>query len=97
VLLVLGAVVAAPVEELIVRGHLLMPLVERTKNGALALTGALFGLGHVPYGLSGVLAMTVVGLVLGVVAVNRRSIVAPLVAHIGLNLTAALYFLYVRG
>jgi hypothetical protein len=33
----------------------------------------------------------------GVVAVNRRSIVAPLVAHIGLNLTAALYFLYVRG
>src|SRR5262249_2761170 len=52
---------------------------------AVVITTACFGLGHFYQGVLGVLQTTVVGLVLAIVAIWRRSIWACIIAHIGID------------
>jgi membrane protease YdiL (CAAX protease family) len=91
------SILGALLEEIVIRGHMLMPLATRTRIGGIAFTGVVFGMGHFQYGLSGVAAFSVVGIVLSTVAVHRGSIGAPLVAHLGANLAVLFVYLYLRG
>lgn len=87
-------------EEILFRGFLLSR-IRAVLGGANSAAGAtlavlissvLFGAGHYYQGLLGVMQTTVVGLVLGIVAVRRRSIWACIIAHIGID-TLGLFLL----
>lgn len=87
-------------EEILFRGFLLSRL-RAMFGGANSAAGAtlavlissvLFGAGHYYQGLLGMMQTTVVGLVLGIAAVRRRSIWACIIAHIGID-TLGLFLL----
>jgi membrane protease YdiL (CAAX protease family) len=81
-------------EEVLFRGFLLSrlrTLFSRSGGGwsaflAVVVSSVGFGLGHAYQGLLGVMQTTVVGLVLGIVALRRRNIWACIVAHIGIDI-----------
>ena len=80
-------------EEILFRGFLLSRLraifggagSSAGSTLAVLVSSVLFGAGHFYQGLLGVMQTTVVGLVLGIVAVRRRSIWACIIAHIGID------------
>jgi membrane protease YdiL (CAAX protease family) len=87
-----SALMAGLYEELFVRG-LIQSRVAKVmagaaelrwthRYGAVALSAALFGLGHIYQGPVGVMQTTVVGVILGVAAAHWRSIWAAVVAHV---------------
>lgn len=84
---VLGVVlvlVVACAEETIFRGYLLVRLRNLTGSNALAIaiSTLLFASGHAYQGVSGMVLVGVMGLVFALVAVWRRSLVAPIVMHV---------------
>jgi CAAX protease family protein len=79
---VLVAVVAFA-EEVVFRGYLLLRLRELIGNttAAVACTTLVFASGHLYEGASGVVGVSVLGLVYAVIYLWRRSLVAPIVMH----------------
>jgi membrane protease YdiL (CAAX protease family) len=75
--------VVALAEETIFRGYLILRLRSLTTSTGLAivLSSAIFALGHGYEGTSGVLTVGVMGAILAVIYVWRRSLVAPIVIH----------------
>jgi membrane protease YdiL (CAAX protease family) len=74
------------------------PALTRSWKGqglAIGLTAILFGLGHLPQGLGGVVSTTILGLGLGVIMVWRQSIWEAVIAHGFFNAStfAMLYFI----
>jgi uncharacterized protein len=83
-LLALGLVsVVAISEETIFRGYLIQRFGALTGSAAVAImvSSLIFSLGHGYEGSAGVVTVGLVGMILGVVYVWRKSIVAPVVMH----------------
>jgi membrane protease YdiL (CAAX protease family) len=76
-------VVVAITEETIFRGYLILRFRAATASCAAAvlLSAAIFSLGHGYEGSAGVVTIGVMGLVLALVYVWRKSLVAPIVMH----------------
>jgi membrane protease YdiL (CAAX protease family) len=87
--IVLVAVVAVS-EEIIFRGYLLLRLshLMRGLGGASILSASIFSIGHGYEGAAGVVTVGVIGLMLAVVYLWRRSLVAPIVMHFLLDFLA---------
>lgn len=79
-------------EELVFRGYLQRQLWSRTKNlpAALLLQAFIFGLGHIYQGWKPALVTAIYGLVFGLVAAWRRSIVPGAIAHAILDVMGGL-------
>jgi membrane protease YdiL (CAAX protease family) len=101
VLAVLAVVVIAPaVEELMFRGVLLRSLQRRTTDGwAIGIQGTVFGLIHAAgtsFDLNAVptlAALTIFGVVLGVIATRQESLSRCMLVHAGFNAVALLQLL----
>jgi membrane protease YdiL (CAAX protease family) len=79
--IVLVTVVAVS-EEIIFRGYILLRLSHLFgRRGAVVLSAIVFSIGHGYEGSAGVVTVGVVGLVLALVYLRRRSLVAPMVMH----------------
>ena len=76
-------VVVALTEETIFRGYLILRFRNVIANPSIAvvLSAVIFSLGHGYEGTAGVITVGVMGLVLALVYVWRRSLVAPIVMH----------------
>jgi uncharacterized protein len=87
--MVLVGVVAVS-EEIIFRGYLLLRLshLMRGLGGAALLSAAIFSIGHGYEGAAGVVTVGVIGLMLVLVYLWRRSLVAPIVMHFLLDFLA---------
>jgi membrane protease YdiL (CAAX protease family) len=83
VLAFLLVVVVAVAEETIFRGYLILRFHAATKNmgAAVLLSVLVFSLGHGYEGTAGLLTVAMMGLVLALVYLWRRSLVAPMVMH----------------
>jgi membrane protease YdiL (CAAX protease family) len=75
--------VVALAEETIFRGYLILRFRPLAANTAVAvvLSSVIFSLGHGYEGTAGVVAVGVMGAVLAVIYVWRKSLVAPIVIH----------------
>jgi len=76
-------VVVAVSEEVIFRGYLILRLqtVTSSQVAAVFLSSAIFSFGHGYEGMGGIFVTSVMGLMLGLVYLWRRSLVAPMVMH----------------
>lgn len=76
-------VVVAVAEEAIFRGYLILRFHRLTRSSAFAilLSSAIFALGHGYEGAIGVVTIGVMGILLAVIRVWRRSLTAPIVIH----------------
>jgi membrane protease YdiL (CAAX protease family) len=76
-------VVVAISEETLFRGYLILRFTQITKNRSVAviISTVIFALGHGYEGSAGVVTVGVIGLLLSVVYIWRRSLVAPMVIH----------------
>jgi membrane protease YdiL (CAAX protease family) len=76
-------VVVAISEETLFRGYLLLRFTQITKNRgtALIISSVIFALGHGYEGSAGVVTVGVIGFLLAIVYIWRRSLVAPMVIH----------------
>ncbi|MCL5958197.1 MAG: CPBP family intramembrane metalloprotease [Chloroflexi bacterium] len=83
VLAFLLVVVVAVAEETIFRGYLILRFkgVARSTSAAILLSAVIFSLGHGYEGSAGLATVGVVGIVLALVYVWRKSLVAPVVMH----------------
>ncbi|MFI5338876.1 MAG: CPBP family intramembrane glutamic endopeptidase [Candidatus Methylomirabilales bacterium] len=79
---VLAAVVALT-EETIFRGYLILRFrsITRSSAAAVLLSSLIFSLGHGYEGSAGVVTVGVMGLVLALIYLWRRSLLAPMVMH----------------
>jgi uncharacterized protein len=80
-----GVSIAAGVcEEIVYRGYLQRQLWSLTRSlwGALVLQAVIFGLAHVYQGWKPALVAAIYGLIFGVVAAWRRSIIPGAIAHV---------------
>jgi membrane protease YdiL (CAAX protease family) len=77
------SVTAGACEELVFRGYLQRQLWALTKNlpAALVLQAFIFGMGHIYQGWKPALVTAIYGLVFGLVAAWRRSIIPGAIAH----------------
>jgi membrane protease YdiL (CAAX protease family) len=75
--------IVAGAEETIFRGYLLLRLRELTRSTtiAVAIATLVFASGHTYEGIGGVIAVAVMGVVLALVYLWRRSLIAPVVLH----------------
>jgi membrane protease YdiL (CAAX protease family) len=98
---ILAVVVLAPaVEELLFRGALLRSLQRKTSDGwAIAIQGTVFGLIHATgtsFDLSAIptlAALTILGVLLGVIATRSGSLSRTMLIHAGFNAVALLQLL----
>ncbi len=76
-------IVVAISEETLFRGYLVLRFTQITKNRSVAVIIAtiIFALGHGYEGSAGVVTVGVIGLLLSIVYIWRRSLVAPMVIH----------------
>lgn len=76
-------VVVAISEETLFRGYLLLRFTQITKNRGVALiiSSVIFALGHGYEGSAGVVTVGVIGFLLAIVYIWRRSLIAPMVMH----------------
>jgi membrane protease YdiL (CAAX protease family) len=90
VLAVVLVVVVAVAEETIFRGYLILRFTEvlRSRNWAVVLSSVAFAIGHGYEGGAAVLTVGLTGLVFAIVYLWRRSLVAPVVMHLVLDLVA---------
>jgi membrane protease YdiL (CAAX protease family) len=101
ILAVLAVCVLAPVtEELLFRGALLRSLQRRTTDGwAIAIQGTIFGLIHASgtsFDLSAIptlAALTILGVLLGIIATRSNSLSRTMLIHAGFNAVALLQLL----
>jgi len=78
------ALTAGICEEIIFRGYLMRQLTAATKHPAtgVALQAIIFGVGHGYQGAKHILAIAVIGVLLGVLARWRRSLYPGMIAHV---------------
>ena len=101
ILAILAVCVLAPAtEELLFRGALLRSLQRRTSDGwAIAIQGTIFGLIHASgtsFDLSAIptlAALTMLGVLLGIVATRSNSLSRTMLIHAGFNAVALLQLL----
>jgi membrane protease YdiL (CAAX protease family) len=101
ILAILAVVVVAPAtEELLFRGALLRSLQRKTTDGwAIAIQGTIFGLIHASgtsFDLNAIptlAALTILGVLLGVVATRSGSLSRTMLIHAGFNAVALLQLL----
>jgi membrane protease YdiL (CAAX protease family) len=93
VLAVVLVVVVAISEEVIFRGYLLLRFTQlfRASGPAVLMSAYIFSLGHGYEGTAGVVTVGVTGMVLGLVYLWRRSLIAPMVMHLLLDLVAIVF------
>lgn len=86
------SVAAGLCEEIVYRGYLQRQLWSLTRNlpAALILQSAIFGLGHIYQGWKPALVTALFGLVFGLVAALRRSIIPGAIAHAAVDVIAGL-------
>ena len=89
--------VAGGVREEIQRGFILRRFDQYLGGGVvgLVLFSAVFGLGHLEQGHDVALATAALGAFWGIVYLQRRSVLAPMVAHAGFNLAQVLKFFFI--
>jgi uncharacterized protein len=86
------SVAAGAGEELVFRGYLQRQLWSLTKNlpAALLLQAFIFGIGHIYQGWKPALATAIYGLVFGLVAAWRRSVIPGAIAHVIIDVMGGL-------
>jgi membrane protease YdiL (CAAX protease family) len=79
-------------EEVVYRGYLQTQLAAFTRSRTLgvALQAALFGIAHLEQGPASALRIGAYGLVLGVLASARGSLLPGMLCHIGIDLASGL-------
>jgi membrane protease YdiL (CAAX protease family) len=87
------AVSAGFCEEVVYRGYLQRQFAAFTSSpaAAIALSAALFGIAHGEQGLSAMLRVFVHGLVFGVCAEWRRSLLPGILCHVAIDLASGLF------
>jgi membrane protease YdiL (CAAX protease family) len=88
------SIVAGVCEEIVYRGYLQRQLWSLTRSlpAALFLQSVIFGLGHVYQGWKPALVTAIYGLVFGLVAAWRRSIIPGAIAHAVVDILGGLKF-----
>ncbi|MBE0478144.1 CPBP family intramembrane metalloprotease [Candidatus Aerophobetes bacterium] len=89
-LAILLVTIIAVVEETIFRGYLILRFKTITKNlpALVALSTVIFALGHGYQGWTGLVMVMVMGIILALVYIWRKSLVAPMVIHFLQNFIA---------
>ncbi|HEX4337837.1 MAG TPA: type II CAAX endopeptidase family protein [Polyangiaceae bacterium] len=79
-------------EEVVYRGYLLSELSARTRFVTLGviLQALLFGLAHADQGLVGAIPVALDGVLLGVLAHSRKSLVPGIICHVAVDLVSGL-------
>ena len=87
------SIAAGVCEEIVYRGYLQRQLwgLTRSLPAALALQSVIFGLGHIYQGWKPALVTAAYGLVFGLVAAWRRSIIPGAIAHAVVDILAGLH------
>lgn len=80
-------------EEVVFRGYLQTQLLAFTRSPVAAILGsaAVFGVAHLEQGPGAALRIALAGVVLGVVARRRSSLVPGILCHAGIDLAAGLF------
>jgi membrane protease YdiL (CAAX protease family) len=88
-------IVAGGIREEIQRAFLLRRFEQWLGGGAIGVitTSIAFGGGHLLQGVDAAIATGMLGAFWGLVYINRRSVVAPMVSHAGFDLLQILQFL----
>ena len=86
------SITAGVCEEIVYRGYLQRQLWSFTKSlpAALLLQAVIFGLGHIYQGWKPALVTAIYGLVFGLVAAWRRSIIPSAIAHAAVDILGGL-------
>lgn len=95
----LVVMVAGGLREELQRAFVLRRFEQYLGGGPLGLVlfSAVFGLGHVPQGHDVAVATAILGAFWGAIYLQRRSILAPMIAHAGFNLAQVVKFVVVGG
>ncbi len=97
VIVLMVAVVAPVVEEILFRGMLLSRLVRSMRTGwAVVVQALLFAGIHVldPSAVAALPGLFIIGVVLGYAAIRSRNLSLPILIHAGVNLTAAVLLIF---
>lgn len=86
------SIAAGVCEEIVYRGYLQRQLWSLTRSlpAALVLQSMIFGLGHIYQGWKPALVTAVYGLIFGLVAAGRRSIIPGAIAHAAVDIIGGL-------
>lgn len=89
-LAILLVTIIAVVEETIFRGYLILRFKIITKNlpVLIALSTVIFALGHGYQGWAGLIVVMVIGIILALIYIWRKSLIAPMVIHFLQNFIA---------
>jgi membrane protease YdiL (CAAX protease family) len=87
------SITAGTCEELVYRGYLQRQLWSFTKSlpAAILLQSLIFGAGHIYQGWKPALVTAIYGMVFGLVAAWRRSVVPGMIAHSALDVIGGLF------
>ncbi len=98
ILAVVLVIVVAVSEETIFRGYLILRLqtVTRSMAAAVVLSSTIFALGHGYEGSLGVVTIGVMGLILSLIYLWRKSLVTPIVLHFLQDFIAIVVVRYLR-